>query len=307
MTLCNMDDYRVSMPNRRRVSLYRDAMEGSVRGRVVCELGVGHVPLGLMALQLGAERVFAVDEDADALSVAEASLREHGFGPDQYITLRGTPASVRLPERVDVVVAEPLSSMGFCDDTGERMATARERLLAPGGIMMPHQVRCYAALAGPTQFAQQLNLWAGELPELIGTSAESLEDVFRSTTHTMVISPTAILGDWEVWRKLAFDDPGAHRQLRPLVLTAHRLGIAHGVACCFEADLSRKVTLRTFPDASPTPWQQAFTPFDASFPVAAGDAIYVQLMAPEQTMMGSQFETQVLGTPDWSARGPAAA
>ncbi|MBD90233.1 MAG: hypothetical protein CL940_07835 [Deltaproteobacteria bacterium] len=307
MTLCNMDDYRVSMSNRRRVFMYRDAMEGVVRGRTVCELGVGHVPLGLMALQLGAECVYAIDEDLEALTMAQASAREHGFGPDQYVTLRGTPATVSLPERVDVVVAEPLSSIGFCDDTGERMTLARERFLASGGLMLPQEVRCYAALAGPTQFARHLNLWSGELPELIGMSAETLEDMFRSTPQTMVISPTAILGEWEVWRTLAFDDPGAHRQLRPLMLTANRLGIAHGVACCFEADLSSKVTLRTFPDASPTPWQQAFTPFHSSFKVASGDSIYVQLMAPEQAMMGSQFETQVLGTPDWSEQGPAAA
>jgi type I protein arginine methyltransferase len=302
-----MDDYRVSMSNRRRVSMYRDAMAGVVRGRVVCELGVGHVPLGLLALQLGAKRVYAVDADAEALSFAQAAARDNGFGPDQYVVMRGTPATVVLPDRVDMIVAEPLSSMGFCEDTGERMATARARLLAPGGIMVPQQVRCYAALAGPTQFARQLNLWAGELPELIGTPAETLEEVFRSTTQTMTIAPTAILGDWEVWRKLAFDDPGAHRELRPLVLTAHRQGIAHGVACCFEADLSSKVTLRTFPDASPTPWQQAFTPFGSSIRVTTGDAIYVQLMAPEQAMMGSQFETQVLGTPNWSEQGPAAA
>jgi hypothetical protein len=307
MTLCNMDDYRVSMSNRRRVSMYRDAMAGAVRGRVVCELGVGHVPIGLMALQLGAERVYAVDEDAEALSFAQASLREHGFGPDKYIIVRGTPATVALPERVDVLVAEPLSSLGFCDETGERMATAHERLLVPGGLILPQRVRCFAALAGPTQFARHLNLWSRELPELMGTSAETLEELFRSTTQTMIISPTAILGDWEVWRELVFDDPGVHRQLRPLVLKAHRLGIAHGVACCFEADLSAKVTLRTFPDASPTPWQQAFTPFGSSLEVSNGDAVYVQLMAPEQALMGSQFETQILGNPHRSARGPAAA
>lgn len=307
MTLCNLDDYRVSMADRRRVSTYRDALAATVPRRVVCELGVGHVPLGLMALQLGAERVYAIDEDAEALRYARESLRDHGFDEHQYITLCGTPSTVALPERVDVLVAEPLSSIGFCEDTGTRMATARERLLKPGGLMVPQRVRCYAALAGPTQFARQLKLWSSELPGIVEASTETLEGIFRSTTHTMVISPTAILGGWAVWRELVFDQPGVHRELRPLVLRADRLGIAHGVACCFEADLSTSVTLRTFPDASPTPWQQAFTPFDASLRVSQGDSIYVQLMAPEQTMMGSQFETQVLGTPSSSERRDTAA
>ena len=52
-------------------------------------------------------------------------LREHGFGPDRYITLRGKPSTVTLPELAEVIVAEPLSSLGFCDDTGERMVAAR--------------------------------------------------------------------------------------------------------------------------------------------------------------------------------------
>ena len=173
--------------------------------------------------------------------------------------------------------------------------------------MIPQRVRCYAALAGPTQFARQLTLWSGELPELVGEGAEKLEDLFRASPQNMVISPAAILGDWEVWRELDFDAPGSHRAIRPLVLRAHGLGIAHGVACCFEADLSPSVTIRTFPDAAPTPWQQAFTPFGSSIRVERGDAIYVQLTAPEQAMMGSQFETHVLGVPSAPTSDTAAA
>lgn len=307
MTLCNMDDYRVSMSDRRRVSLYRDAMTKRVRRRVVCELGVGHVPLGLMALQLGAERVYAIDEDSEALSYAQASAQDHGFGPDEYVTLCGHPRDVVMPERADIIVAEPLSSIGFCADTGERMSVARERLLHPSGVMIPERIRCYAALAGPTQFARQVTLWSQELPQLIGHGADSLEDLLRVSTQTMVISPSAILGAWEVWRELVFDGAGSYRQQRPLILKAERLGIAHGVACCFEADLSPRVTIRTFPDASPTPWQQAFTPFPSSLKVVQGDQIYVQLLAPEQAIMGSQFETQVLGTPKQPRKDSAAA
>lgn len=285
------------MSDRRRVTRYRDALTRRVRRRTVCELGVGHVPLGLMALQLGAERVYAVDEDPEALSYAQASVAEHGYGPDVYVTICAHPGEVTLPERADIIVAEPLSSIGFCEDTGERMALARERLLRPGGLMIPERVRCYAALAGPTQFAKQLTLWSGELPELLGRGAESLEEIFRASPQVMTIAPSSILGQWELWRELDFEVPGSHRVIRPLVLRATQLGIAHGVACCFEADLGNEVTIRTFPDAAPTPWQQAFTPFQSSMRVARGDAVYVQLMAPEQAMMGSQFETQVLGVP----------
>jgi predicted O-methyltransferase YrrM len=296
VTLCNLDDYRVSMADRRRVSTYRDALARTVPGRVVCELGVGHVPIGLMALQLGAERVYAVDPDPEALEFARRRVREDGLADDRYITVCGHPATVDLPERVDVLVAEPLSSLGFCDDTGQRMTAARERLLASGGAIVPRRIRCFAALAGPTQFDRQLGLWRRTLSDVTGASADHLLEAFRSTTQTMLISPSAILGGWEVWREFTFDDTGHHRQLRPLVLTADRLGIAHGVACCFEAELCDGVTIRSFPDASPTPWQQAFTPFVSSFRVAGGDAVYVELTAPEQVHLSALFESRVLGT-----------
>jgi len=291
-----MDDYRVSMADRRRVSTYRHALSQTVPGRVVCELGAGHVPLGLMALQLGALRVYVIDSDPEALQFAQHSVREGGFSDEQYITLCGQPDTVDLPEKAEVLVAEPLSSLGFCADTGQRMAIARERLLAPDGVVLPRRVRCHAALAGPNQFARQLALWTRELPDITGASSEDLVAAFRSTTQTMVVSPAALLGGWKIWRELDFDHPASHRQLRPLILTADRLGIAHGVACCFEADLVNGVTLRTFPDAAPTPWQQAFTPFAASMRVERGDSVFVELMAPEQSAMGAQFESLVLGT-----------
>lgn len=296
MTLCTMDDYRVSMADRRRVSTYRDALSQTAPGRVVCVLGAGHVPLGLMALQLGAERAYILDADAAALDFARQNAQDNGFGADQYITLCGHPSTVDLPERVEVLVAEPLSSLGFCPDTGRRMMVARERFLTPDGLVIPHSIRCHAALAGPNQFARQLGLWARELPEITGASREELVGAFRSTTQTMVISPAALLGGFQVWRELDFDKPESHREVRSLVLTAERLGIAHGVACCFEADFIRGVTLRTFPDAAPTPWQQAFTPFAASMRVERGDKVYVKLTVPEQAALDARFESHVLGT-----------
>ena len=298
MTLCNMDDYRVSMADRRRVSVYRDALARTVPGRVVCQLGVGYVPLGLMALQLGAERVYAIDPEVAALEDARESVLEHGFDEARFVTFRGDPSTVELPEQVDVIVAEPLSSLGFDDEAGQRMNVARDRFLAPGGAIVPRRVRCYAALAGPSQFARQLDLWARELAEITGAPRDQLVETFRTTTQTMFIAPSALLGDWEVWRELVFDDPGRHRQVMPLVLEARRPGIAHGVACCFEADLCDGVTIRSFPDASPTPWQQAFTPFLESMRLMVGDPVYVELMSPEQYELGTQFETRILGVPD---------
>ena len=284
------------MADRRRVSTYRDALARTAPGRVVCELGVGHVPLGLMALQLGAERVYAVDSDPEALALSLRSVQEHGFTAEQYITVCGHPGSIQLPERVDVIASEPLSSLGFCEDTGRRMTVAYERLLAPGGLIMPQRIRCYAALAGPTQFDRQLGLWSGALAEVTGVPPADLMATFRSTTQTMVISPSALLGDWAVWREFDFADPGRHRQSGPLVLSADRLGVAHGVACCFEADLCDEVVVRSFPDAAPTPWQQAFAPFADSLRVDPGDAVYVSLTAPEQDILSALFESRVLGT-----------
>jgi len=248
-----------------------------------------------MALQLGAERVYAIDTDADALEFARRGVLERGLDGGRYITVCGHPETIELDEQIDVLVAEPLTSLGFCDDTGQRMTAARERLLAPDGLIVPQRIRCFAALAGPTQFDRQLGLWRRTLPEITGASSEQLLETFRATTQTMHISPSAILGSWEVWREFTFDASGRHRQLRPLVLTAGRLGLAHGVACCFEAELCDGVVIRSFPDASPTPWQQAFTPFASSFRVDRGDAVYVSLTAPEQARLGALFESRVLG------------
>ena len=51
-------------------------------------------------------------------------------------------------------------------------------------------------------------------------------------------------------------------------------------------------------NASPTPWQQAFTPFLDSMRLTVGDPVYVELMAPEQFELGTQFEPRVLGVAD---------
>ena len=65
--------------------------------------------------------------------------------------MQGLSTQVKLPERVDVLRAETLDSMGIGENTAMYMADARKRMLAPEGCFLPDKQECHVALASPLQ------------------------------------------------------------------------------------------------------------------------------------------------------------
>ena len=51
-----------------------------------------------MALQAGTTRVYGVEVNPEALEVATAIIRGHGYGEDRFKPLLGLPTTLVLPE-----------------------------------------------------------------------------------------------------------------------------------------------------------------------------------------------------------------
>lgn len=100
------------LQDRVRTSTYERAVlenaAGDFRDKVVLDVGTGSGILAYFALRAGARRVYAVELSAMA-DCARALLAHNGF-TDRVKVIRGKMEDVELPERVDVVLSEP---MGF--------------------------------------------------------------------------------------------------------------------------------------------------------------------------------------------------
>ncbi|MBI2900382.1 MAG: 50S ribosomal protein L11 methyltransferase [Planctomycetes bacterium] len=126
-----------------RIDAFRRALRKRVRtGSVVADLGCGTGVLGLLALQAGARRVYAVERHP-IVHVARALAKENGV-EDRVVFLHADSRDVRLPERADVVVSDLVGQIGVDEHLVECMTDARDRWLRRGGHLIPARVDLWA-------------------------------------------------------------------------------------------------------------------------------------------------------------------
>ncbi len=118
-----------------KLAAYREALRRVMPSdAVVVDLGCGTGLLGLIACQLGARKVYAMDGGA-IIAVAAEVAAAAGFA-DRIEHIEAMSVDVTLPEPADVVVADQIGGLAYEAGVLEYYDDAR-RFLKPGGVMIP--------------------------------------------------------------------------------------------------------------------------------------------------------------------------
>ena len=145
-------DHVGMLQDEQRMTAYHDAIklnaERHFKGKVVLDLGAGTGVLSIWAAQAGAKHVYAV-EATDVATHAEKMAEAHGFG-SVITVLRGRMEELELPCKVDVLLSEWMGYFLLRESMVQSVLLARDRWLAPGGVMYPSSARLLiAALDDP--------------------------------------------------------------------------------------------------------------------------------------------------------------
>lgn len=121
-----------------RTGTYQKAMINNHKdfeGKVVLDVGTGTGILSFFALQAGAARVYAVDA-SESVVVARKLAAANGYG-DKMTVVQGKIEEIELPEKVDIIISEPIGFLLVHERMLESYVIARDRFLKPDGLMMP--------------------------------------------------------------------------------------------------------------------------------------------------------------------------
>jgi protein arginine N-methyltransferase 1 len=140
-----------------RMARYTAAVRRYSPGRTVLDIGTGQDALwALEAARVGASHVWAVEVIPRSAELARGAVARAGFA-DRVTVLEGLSTDIGLRSPVDICVSEIIGTLGGSEGAGAVLRDARERLVRPGGILVPHRsVTTAAALdldqAGPLGF-----------------------------------------------------------------------------------------------------------------------------------------------------------
>ena len=269
-------DYHHSMlaDEVRMQSFLRAILKAVKPGDVVLDIGSGTGILAYFACLAGAKRVYAVEQDP-LVGLAEKLCQKNGFA-DRVVFLNEWSDQVQLLEKVDVLITETLGNLGYEEGILGWVIDAKERLLAPGGQIVPQTVELMVVPTESQEAFEFLDVWQEPLfaldyspvGEVISNNLvwDSLSPkLFLSQPASVVqsdltmVESTAIVGDCQ--------------------FTASRDGMVHGLGCWFCSTLFRGISITNGPPFNTPSWVQILLPLKRPFYIKAGEQIHVQIQA----------------------------
>lgn len=279
--------------DRVRVDAYRSALERAVRpGDVVLDLGTGIGIFAVLACELGAGRVYAIEPSA-AIEVARQVAADNDVA-DRIEFVRGLSTKVELPARADVIVADV---NGVLPPFGSSIATlidARERLLAADGTLIPARASIWAAIASSEE--QHPAQASAEHRRRYGVDTSAAVPFAVNAWRKRSIAADSLCTPPRRWASLDYATATSERVEGEVGFEVERESDVDGVAMWFDTELVDGVRLSAAPEEPETIYGQAWFPLPERTRVDPGDRIELRAGAdPVDDEYVWRWETRITG------------
>jgi protein arginine N-methyltransferase 1 len=289
----SLRDYGEMIADRERFEAYSKAIAKAVRpGDVVLEIGCGPGVFALLACQAGARKVYAIDSE-EIVHFARELAAANGLA-ERIEFIQSESRKVQLPERVNVIVSDIRGSLPFFGHAIASMEDARQRLLAPGGRLIPQRDTLKAAVIDASEFYSKLVApWLKPGPGLLLSPAAQL---LLNGSYSGHFNCDQLLTEAQNWAVLDYSAEVKACAAADLNFSVTRAGTAHGVCLWFEAELIDGIGYSTGPGSHKTVYGQVLLPWLEAVPVRQGQKILVSLQA---NLVGEEYvwrwKTEICG------------
>src|SRR5690348_8990081 len=203
----SLNAYGSMIADRVRVDAYAEALRRTVRkGSVVVEIGTGPGIFAVLACQLGAKRVYAI-EPAEIIQVAREVAAANGYA-EKIEFFEELSDRVRLPVRADVIVSDLRGVLPLFQRHIPAIVDARRRFLAPGGTMIPRKDTLWAAIVeAPKQYGETVDPWDRNP---LGQNLNPARLLAVNDIQKIRVSPSQLLTRHGLWTTLEYASVEGH-------------------------------------------------------------------------------------------------
>jgi len=262
--------------DRVRVEAYAEALRRTVRkGSVVVEIGTGPGIFAVLACQLGASRVFAI-EPAEIIQVAREVAAANGCAA-KIEFFEQLSHCVNLPTRADIVLSDLRDVLPFFQRHIPAIVDGRRRFLAPGGTMIPRKDTVWAAVVeAPKPYCEIVDPWE---QNRLGQDLNPARRLAVNNIQKIRVSPEQLLTAHRLWTTLDYATVESHDVRGNLEWIVERAGTGHGIVVWFDADLAEGIGFSNAPGTPETVYGSFFFPWTQPTPLQQGQTVCVSLEA----------------------------
>lgn len=272
----NILSYGEMIRDRVRMHAYAEALRCAVRpGATVLDIGTGAGILALLACRFGARQVYAVEVN-DVVHVAREIAAANGYA-DRIHFIQGVSTEITLPEQADIIVSDLRGVLPLFQQHLPAIIDARQRLLAPGGILIPQCDMLWAAVVdSPEAYRQVTSPWEDSE---YGFDMSAARTLMTHSWRKAPVTPDDFLAEPTLWATLDYTRLSAADVSAELNWTITRPGTGHGLSVWFETRLLADIGFSAAPGQASTIYGQGFFPWCKPVSLGAGDHVSVKLWA----------------------------
>ncbi|MCP4164784.1 MAG: methyltransferase domain-containing protein [Chloroflexi bacterium] len=274
------DDYGRMIADHVRMDAYAHALKSAILpDSVVLDLGTGAGIHAMLACKFGARKVYAVESN-DTIELASELAQDNDYA-DHIEFIHDLSTNITLPEQVDVIVSDLRGVLPLFGNHIPAIIDARQRHLAPGGVLIPQRDTLWVALVKARSVYRDL---IGPWESPYGLTMEKAKQIALnsfSQDNTDLIRSGNLLTQPVVWSTLDYwkiDEPNAGCSLTQQII--HE-GTAHGLLIWFDAELAPGIGFSNDPESEKIAevYGRAFFPLSKPVSVLAGDTLFLDIQA----------------------------
>jgi protein arginine N-methyltransferase 1 len=259
-----------------RAASYCEALHQVVRpGATVIDLGSGPGILSIVALDAGARSVVAIDPDP-SIQLANVLAEANGYA-DRLDTRQVVSVEVTDVEPADVIVSDLRGVLPLLQHHIPSIADARNRLLKPGGTLIPREDTVWAALVDSDEaYRRYVDPWR---QNSIGIDLLAIRSYAVNSWSKVELGAGDLAVPPQPWAVLDYstiEDPNVSQQLTWRI--DHPV-TTHGVVLWFDSTLAAGVGFSNAPGEPPLIYGQAFFPWSEPVSLLAADEVRVLIGA----------------------------
>jgi protein arginine N-methyltransferase 1 len=241
-------------------------------GDVVLDLGTGTGVLSFIALDAGAQHVFAV-ERSPVIELARKIARANGLA-DRMTFIQGDARNMTLPRQVDCLVGDVRGTLPLLEDNIDLFEAVRQRWLRPGGRTIPLADELHVAPVCARAPHERVVGWSEPRPEARYDAARPYAAnalVRASLAAVDVIAPSQPFGS------VLYEGHTPHKLGLRTAFVVERDAAVTGLGVWFRATLAEGISMDTSPLAPATIYAQGFFPLAEAHAVRESEKIRVDL------------------------------